>query len=68
MEEETGRSKMIPAHKQIGGKAGEIMQEGDKRETGGKQLSPETFIDFSLSLLHPRDCQINSERARKKER
>lgn len=46
-----GRSKTAPAHKQIEGKGGEIMQVGDKRQMGGKQLSPETFIDFSLSLF-----------------
>lgn len=40
-----GRSKAASANKQIESKAGEIMQEGDKRPMG-KQLSPETFIDF----------------------
>lgn len=30
-----GRSKTAPVHKQIEGKAGEIMQEGDKRPMGG---------------------------------
>lgn len=29
-----GRSKAASAHKQIESKAGEIMQEGDKRPTG----------------------------------
>lgn len=50
MEEEIGRSNMAPVHKQIEGKEGEIMQEGDKETDGkgGGKLSPETFIDFSL--------------------
>lgn len=34
MEEEIGRSKTASAHKQIESKAGEIMQEGDKRPMG----------------------------------
>lgn len=34
MEDEMGRSKTAPAHKQIESKAAEIMQEGDKRPMG----------------------------------
>lgn len=56
-----GRSKAASLNKQIESKTRGIMQEGDERPWG-KQLSPETFIDFFPHLLGPRDYQINSHR------
>lgn len=38
-----GRSDTAPVHKQIEGKAGEIMQEGDKRAMGGETVVARDF-------------------------
>lgn len=38
-----GRSKTAPVHKQIEGKAGEIIQEGDKRPMGGETVVARDF-------------------------
>lgn len=67
MEEEMGRSKTAPVHKQIEGKAGEIMQEGDKRAMGGgnscRQRLLLTFLSPSSSTWLP-DKFTESEKER----
>lgn len=67
MEEEIGRSKAASANKQIESKAGEIMQEGDKRPKGETVVARDFYCP-PPSLLCPRDYQINSQRERERER
>lgn len=41
-----GRSETAPVHKQIEGKAGEVMQAGDKRAMGGNSCRQRLLLTF----------------------